>query len=65
VLGFTRGRGACVVNFTDQPRQVPPSWRLGRRVVTTEEADDDAVLPPNSTSWFALVDLTPPPGRAD
>lgn len=57
VLAFIRGRGACVVNFSDEPHRIPPSWLLGARLVVTEPAADD-VLPPNSTSWFRLADLT-------
>ncbi len=56
VLAFVRGTGACVVNFTDEPRAVRPAWQLGRRVLSTAEAGDDAALPPNSTSWFQLAE---------
>lgn len=52
LLAFTRGHGACVVNFSGEPETVPRSWRLGRRVLCTSIAGDDTVLPPNSTSWF-------------
>ncbi|MEA5052000.1 MAG: glycoside hydrolase family 13 protein, partial [Propionicimonas sp.] len=45
LLAFTRGQGACVVNLTDHPREVPPSWPLGQRVLCTEPVADDSVLP--------------------
>lgn len=54
VLAFVRGSGACVVNFNDQPCQVPASWSLGRVVVATA-ATEPPILPPNSTSWFQLA----------
>ncbi|MGC3955478.1 MAG: glycoside hydrolase family 13 protein [Propionicimonas sp.] len=56
LLGFVRGRGVCVVNFTDQPQRLPPSWPAGAGVLTTAPpADDPHHLPPNSTSWFQLA----------
>ena len=62
VLAFVRGGGVCVVNFTDEPRRVPASWPVGRRVDATQAPTDAGDLPPNSTSWFQL---DPNAGRND
>jgi alpha-glucosidase len=65
VLAFRRGVGVCVVNLSDEDLTLPASLPVGRRVISTWAAGDDAELPANSASWFQLAPTDTTTGRKD
>ncbi len=55
VLAFRREPGfACVVNFDDEPAELPPSLvRRGQLLLASAELDGEEQIPGATTAWYA------------